>query len=301
MTLLTPRSTARTLPLLTALLAGAAIAVGCGSDPEGHSIFEGAGGQSQGGTGGSTGSTNPTTGAGAGAGAGAASSSASGSSSSGGVQQATFTVQLEASSIPIDLATSIDVNVAVQPNGYKGNVTLKVGSFGPGVTAVLKSTNVTLDGATTANTTLTITTTSAAPPGDTPFTVSAIVAAGTRTADATLTVESAITITIPAGVDGMAGTLANPYKMAFGPYPTNITAPAGISGLNPVTVRFYNADNKAHQIHAGQNAQGFIHDPAPIAPNSMDPVVRNVNAKGTYDYYLHDEGSAITVGRIVIQ
>src|SRR5262245_33315675 len=100
------RSTPRMLKLFTCLLAGAAILVGCGSDPAGHSIFEGSGG--------STGSGNPTsgvgTGTGTGTGPGATASSGSGSSSSGGVQQATFTVQLEATMIPIDLATSIDVN-----------------------------------------------------------------------------------------------------------------------------------------------------------------------------------------------
>jgi len=39
----------------------------------------------------------------------------------------------------------------------------------------------------------------------------------------------------------------------------------------------------------------------PIPPNSMSSNVREVNSAGTYNYYLHDEGAAETVGQIVIQ
>ena len=48
-------------------------------------------------------------------------------------------------------------------------------------------------------------------------------------------------------------------------------------------------------------AQGFPHDVMPIPPNSMSSNVREVNSAGTYNYYLHDEGAAETVGQIVIQ
>lgn len=308
MTSLKPRSLVRPLPILAALLTGAVITLGCSSETPGQSPFgDSGGGGTDPGAGGSTGSSNPTTGSGSGSGAGAGSGAGSGagatSSSSGGVQQASFTVALQAAAIDIDLDTSLDVNVTVKPNGYKGAVTLDVTGLGAGVTGKLGTTTLNLDGATNATTKLTLTSGISTAPGDMPFTVSAsaMVANGTKTTNGTLTVHSAITITIPQGVDGMEGTQASPNTQAFGPYPMKITAPANLSAASPVTVRFYNADGKSHQIHAGANAQGFPHDPAPIAPNSMDGLVRNVNAKGTYDYYLHDEGSPLNVGRIIIQ
>jgi hypothetical protein len=309
MMLLNLRTSARSFKLLATLVASAAIAVGCGSDPTGHSIFDtggagGAGGGSQGpgGLGGSSGNGNPTSGTGKTA-ASSGTTSGSGTSTSGsGIQQANFTVALESAALDIDLAATISVNVTVKPNGYVGPVNLQVTDLGPDVvTAKLASPSVTLDGATNAVVKLTLTTLASTPPQAVKFTVSAIVANGTKTADGALTVHSAITFTIPAGVDGMEGTQGNPNTKAFGSYPAQLVAPANLSGANPVTVRFFNADNKAHQIHAGNNAQGFPHDPAPIGPNSMDNLVRSVNAKGTYDFYLHDEGSPLNVGRIVIQ
>lgn len=109
-----------------------------------------------------------------------------------------------------------------------------------------------------------------------------------------------ITITIPAGVDGVQGTAQQPNTTAFGPYPLTISAPA-VSQQNPVTVRFFNADIKAHEIHASLPNDGFGHDLTPFAPMTMDPMVREVTAPGTYDFYLHDEGGPFNVGRLVIQ
>jgi hypothetical protein len=127
------------------------------------------------------------------------------------------------------------------------------------------------------------------------------VATGAKTATAKLTVKPAITIVIPKGVYQLGGTKDNPYKMAFGDYPMNVIAAPGISGQNPLTVRFYNDDDVPHEIHAANQSQGFPHDPGSIAPHSMDSLVRKVNAKGLYDYYLHDQNAPATIGRLAVQ
>ena len=148
---------------------------------------------------------------------------------------------------------------------------------------------------------LTLTTMSSTPPGNLVFSVSAAVPEGVNTVSATLTVKPAITIVIPKGVYGLGGTKDNPYKMAFGDYPMNVIAAKDLSDQHPLTVRFFNDDDMAHEIHAGNPTQGFAHDPGPIAAHSMDSLVRKVNAKGLYDFYLHDQNAAATIGRIAVQ
>lgn len=298
---------ARFAKLLATFVAGAVLTVGCGSAPPGPSILDGDTGSSDssGGDGGSdqgsagtngtgAGTGTGTNGTGAGTGTGTAGTGA-GSSGTSMVQEATFVVTLAEPALDINLMDALEVDVSVAPNGYKGDVALAVTDPGGMVTAELVDKSVTLDGQTTVITKLKLSTASATPPGDVKFVVSAAVANGTKTADGSATVHSDITITIPAGVNGMSGT------GSFGDYPIKITAPANISDQNPVIVRFYNADTKNHQIHAGNNGQGFPHDPGPIAPNSMDGLVRSVNSGGTFDFYLHDQGSPINQGRIQIQ
>jgi hypothetical protein len=62
-----------------------------------------------------------------------------------------------------------------------------------------------------------------------------------------------------------------------------------------------NDDSVSHEIHADASGQGFGHDPGPFGGGTMDPYVRKVNTAGTYDFYLHDQGQAITIGRIEIK
>lgn len=215
---------------------------------------------------------------------------------------ATFTVALDDAMPAIDLASQVDLKVTVTPHGYTGNVNLTAtGLSNGGIASSFGMNMLTLDGSTNATTTLTLKTGSSTAPKALPFSVDVFAAAGTASAPATLTVHSAITIHIPANANSLGGTQANPYKTAFGPYPIPITAPAGISAQNPVTVRFFNDDGVAHEIHASQASEGFDHDPGSIAPHSMDTFVRQVNAKDTYDFYLHDQLQPITIGRIVIQ
>ena len=112
--------------------------------------------------------------------------------------------------------------------------------------------------------------------------------------------QSVITIHIPAGVNSNGGTITNPVTTAYGPYPIKIAAPAAIA-THPVVVYFMNDDSVAHEIHADNPDQGFGHDPGPFNAHTMDPYVRKVIAGGTFDFYLHDQNSPITVGLVEIQ
>ncbi|MFS8067930.1 MAG: hypothetical protein ACMG6S_16375, partial [Byssovorax sp.] len=196
----------------------------------------------------------------------------------------------------------VELMITVAPNGYVGPVTLTVNNLGNGgITGDFASNKVTLDGSTEVTVKLTLTTMSSTPPGEVAFSVSGKVATGARTASATLTVRPAITIIIPKNANQLAGTQADPYKMAFGDYPMNVIAAKDISAQKPLTVRFFNDDDVAHEIHAASNAQGFPHDPGPIPAHSMDSLVRKVNSKGLYDYYLHDQSAPKTIGRLAVQ
>ncbi len=266
-------------------------------------------GQDSGGEGGAGGSEESTTGEGGSTSSGDATTSASNgatsaSSSTGGVkpQKATFLVALDTSSPQIDLDDVLEMTVTISPEGYVGSVNMAINNLGNGgIAGEFSPKKVTLDGASDVKVKLTLTTMSSTPPGDLDFSVSGTVATGARTTSATLTVKPAITIVIPKGVLQLGGTKDNPFKMAFGDYPMNVIAAQDISAQHPLTVRFYNDDDVAHEIHAANQAQGFPHDPGPIAPNSMDNLVRKINAKGLYDYYLHDQNAAATVGRLAVQ
>jgi hypothetical protein len=210
-------------------------------------------------------------------------------------------VTVDKATLAADLATSTDVNVSVAPNGYTGTVTLSVTDLPADVKGTFANATLTLDGSTMATAKLTLATATSTAPGNLALNVVATAPEGAHQAAIAMTVNSAITITIPKGVIGLGGTQTNPVKTAFGSYPITITAPQGISGTTPVTVRFYNADTSSHEIHASAPGAGFAHDPGSISPQSMDNLVRHVNTKGTYDFYLHDQGGPATVGRVVVQ
>jgi hypothetical protein len=197
--------------------------------------------------------------------------------------------------------SSNTVQVSVAPNGYSGTADLSLASMPTGVTGTFDHAQLALDGRTTATATLTLKTADSAPPGDTNIEVDATAAGTTAKTTIAFTVQSVITVHIPMGVDNMGGSITNPVTTAYGPYPIKITAPPGISPQNTVTVYFMNDDSVSHEIHASDDQLGFGHDPGPIPPMSMDSYVRNVNATGPYNFYLHDQGAPITVGLIEIQ
>ena len=249
-----------------------------------------------GGEGGSTGAGGETTSSGT----TAASTTAS---SGGGVsQQATYTISFDTSAPAVDLDDAVEMMITLSPNGYVGSVSLTINNLGNGgIEGEFSSSKVTLDGSTAVEVKLTLTTMSSTPPGELDFSVSAKAATGVKTANATLDVRPAITIVIPKNANGFGGTQNDPYKMAFGDYPMNVIAAKDISAQKPLTVRFFNDDDVPHEIHAANQSQGFPHDPGPIAAHSMDNLVRKVNSKGLYDFYLHDQNAPKTIGRLAVQ
>jgi hypothetical protein len=257
----------------------------------------GASGSSSGGTASSGGGAASSSGSSGGAG-----QTSSGSSGGGSTSQPTnLAVTAGMASVQMQLLDDYTLPVLIAPNGYSGPVTLGTGNLPSGVTATFDSATAMLDGSTTVRAMLTLKTATSVPPGTASFVVTVGAGGATKSASVSLDVQSVITLHIPAGVDNMGGTVTNPITTAFGPYPIKITAPQGLSSNNPVTVYFQNDDSVSHEIHADAAAQGFGHDPGPFGAGKMDPYVRKVNTAGTYDFYLHDQGAPITIGRLIVQ
>ena len=315
-----------TLPIL-ALSAGLPLLWGCGGGTDlpttssyhrstgssGSSSSGGSNGDTGSSTGGSTSSSSGATGSSTssssgGSSSGATTSSGGGTSSSGASSNGSepppttpLGVTLDQMTLSVQLMATATVTVSVAPNGYSGTVDLAAGTLPTGITAAFDKPTLTLDGATTATATLTLTTATSAPPGSVPLAVNATAGGMTQSTAVSVTVESTITLHIPAGVNNTGATVSNPNTTAYGPYPITIVAPPGISASNPVTVYFQNDDTVSHEIHADDQGQGFGHDPGPFGAGKMDPYVRQVNTAGTYDFYLHDQGAPITPGRVFIQ
>jgi hypothetical protein len=227
------------------------------------------------------------------------SGSSSGSTPSGNTPD--LGVSVDQTSLQMQLLASSTVHVSIAPNGYFGSVTLGAGTLPAGVTATFSPASLTLDGSTAGTATLTVATVDSTPPGMVSLDVQATADGTTAHASVSVAVQSIITIHIPAGVDNLGGTVEDPVTDAYGPYPFKIVAPANLSQSTPVTVYFMNDDSISHEIHADNPDQGFGHDPGPFPAMSMDPYVRQVNAVGSYDFYLHDQGAPITIGLVEIQ
>jgi hypothetical protein len=237
-------------------------------------------------------------------GASSSSSGSSGASSSSGssMPAVMLNVSVDQGTISSQLMASSTVHVSVAPNGYSGSATLSVASLPTGVTGTFDNATVSLDGSASATATLTLKTADSATPGPANVEVDATAGGMTFKTTIALTVESAITVHIPVGVNNMGGTTSNPVTTAYGPYPIKIAEPVGgISSSNTVDVYFFNDDSVSHEIHASDDQEGFAHDPGSIAPMSQDKLVRHVNTAGSYNFYLHDQGAPITVGLITIQ
>jgi hypothetical protein len=250
-------------------------------------------------------SSSTGTGSGTGSGVGGASSTGSGSATSGtsgngvttggSVEEATFAVSLSESDLSMDLDDTVEIAVEITSTGDVGTVTFDAIGLPSGVAANFSPPSVTLGSAGSDAVVLTLTSLSSASVGDAGFTVVASSADQDETAGASVTVEPVLTIVIPSGVAALGGSIDNPYLDAYGPYPITVTA------APPVTVYVYNADQTSHEIHSDAGEMGFPHGNGPIAPQSMDPVVRQLQVNGTYNFYLHDQGGPATPGRIVMQ
>lgn len=313
------------LPRLLALVPVAILALACGDGsnlPSGRWQGTGAGqgsssgsgggvaqGSSGGGSGGgvtssSSGGPGSSSGSSSGGSSSGASSSSSGSSSGSGGAPASppnLGVTLDSTSLQMQLLAQAPVHVSIAPNGYSGSVALALGSPPAGVTGTFSPSTVTLDGSSAGTSTLTLSTVDSTPPGTVMLDVQATADGTTAHASVSLEVQSVITIHIPSGVNDLGGTVEAPVTNAYGPYPFKIVAPQNLSTSNTVTVYFMNDDDVSHEIHADNPDQGFGHDPGPFGAHSMDPYVRQVNAVGSYDFYLHDQGAPITIGLVEVQ
>ena len=250
--------------------------------------------------GGSSGTTS--TGGGGGGGTGGSGSDAGSSGGGGGdaagnpQPQGAFDVQLSDAAPSVELRASADVMVTVAPTNFTGTVTLSTTGLPADVTAAFDHPSLSVGGGAGATAKLTLTTLSSTQIAAVPFTVVATSGSEVKNASVTLTVQPVLTITIPVNADANQGTTSNPRKDAFGSYPITISAPPSF----PVTINILNGDSTPHEIHAGDPLAGFPHGSGPIAPGKLD-TPRNVTQSGTYNFYLHDQNAATTVGRIVIQ
>ncbi|HEY1960056.1 MAG TPA: hypothetical protein VGH28_30815 [Polyangiaceae bacterium] len=225
----------------------------------------------------------------------------------GGSQTQSFQVMTDKTSYDVELRAKVQVQVTIAPQGFTGTVNLAVSGLSTGVTGAFSPTSVSVSGTTGATSMLTLTTLESVIPAATPFTVTATSGSTTATAAPSLNVMPQITIQIPNNVEAMAGTGGTPSTDAFGNYPITINAPANFGTNNPIVVKFLNLDSAPHCIHASNPTQGFPHDTdpngvcsTPMQKNQMDSTAHNVNTKGSYLFYLHDEGDT-TDGMIKIQ
>lgn len=253
------------------------------------------------------GGSDTTNGSGAAGGGGSGSASTSGSGASSGtesgsggapVQPASFAIT--AAPAELELRSTQTVNVSVAPNGYVGDVALSIGAAPTDVQAQLGASTVALDGSTTETVSLTLTTLSSTQTGAFVVTVVGTAPEGTKSGDGVVQILPVITITIPLDLESFEQTPGNPNTTAFGDFPTTIKALPNMSGENPITVKFFNADTVGHEIHADDPGAGFGHGNQSIPPNSFDPVVRMINQPGEYLYYPHDLGLGI-IGQINIE
>jgi len=284
------------------LSACAALAVACGDASNitsNHWAGVGNGGDNNngsaddGGTGGSTGSDASTT--------------ADVSLPEGGSQTTSFQVMTDKTSYSVELRNTVVVQVTIAPQGFTGTVNLAVSGLSTGVTGAFNPTSVSVSGNTGATSMLTITTLESVLPATTPFTVTATSGSATANAAPSLVVMPQITIQIPTNVGAMAGTSGNPSTNAFGNYPIVLTAPANFGTNAPIVVKFLNNDSSPHCIHASNATQGFPHDAVTngvcntlMQKGQYDQTAHNVNTKGSYLFYLHDQGD-LTDGMVKIQ
>ena len=225
----------------------------------------------------------------------------------GGGQTQSFQVMTDKTSYDVELRAKTTVQVTIAPQGFTGTVNLAVSGLATGVTGAFNPTSVNVSGTTGATSTLTLTTLESVVPGATPFTVTATSGSSTATSAPSLNVLSQITIQIPTNVQALAGSGGTPSTDAFGNYPIVINAAANFGTANPVVVKFENLDSAPHCIHASAATQGFPHDPtnngvcaSPMQQNQFDSQAHNINTKGSYLFYLHDEGNT-TDGMIKVQ
>lgn len=227
--------------------------------------------------------------------------------SEGGSQTQAFQIMTDKTTYNVELRSTVVVQVTIAPQNFTGTVNLAVSGLSTGVTGSFNPTSVSVSGTTGATSMLTLTTLESVLPAATPFTVTATSGSNTATSAPSLNVMPQITIQIPTNVAALAGTTTTPSTNAFGNYPIVINAPTNFGTNNPIVVKFLNNDSAPHCIHASNATQGFPHDAVTngvcntlMQKGQYDQTAHNINAKGSYLFYLHDEGNT-TDGMIKVQ
>jgi hypothetical protein len=224
-----------------------------------------------------------------------------------GPQTQEFQLATDKTSYSVELRSTVTVQVTVTPQGFAGTVNLAVTGLPTDASGAFSPASLALGGTAAMTSTLTITTLSTVLPATTPFMVTATAGSATSTSIPMLDVMPQITIQIPNNVESLAGTTSMPSTNAFGDYPIVINAPSDFGTANTINVKFLNLDATPHCIHATNPSQGFPHDATTngvcnpyMDQNQYDTTAHNVNTKGSYLFYLHDEGDT-TQGMVKIQ
>jgi hypothetical protein len=215
-----------------------------------------------------------------------------------GAGKVDITLDNAAPTLELMAESKLTVNVAPK-EGFTGKVDLTVTGAPAGMTATFDKASLELTTA-SASAMLTVKTSSAVTPGAVTLTVTATSASGPRTTPVNVTVSPTLTLSIPPNAGALTGMAAS---TAFAPAPINLKL-----GGKKIAVKIKNNDSMGHIIHAG-NTGGFNHGNrnAPIAPGAFEGTVegngqpREVNAAGTYSFYLHDKSPANASGSIVAQ
>ncbi len=260
--------------------------------PAGNNATSSGGSSSGGSTSGGSSSGGSTSG-GSSSGGSSSGGSSSGASGSSGTAAPAITVTLGSVALKGDLMTDQQTVVTVAPsNGFTGTVTLAVSTV-TGITTKLDKTTLDITGAAAASAMLTATSSKV---GDVPFTITATATAlAPVTTNVTFSATSNLTLYIPADAESNKGTQGAPYNTAFGP-----AAGVVVHGT-PIKLTIVNKDGTGHIIH-GDGKNGFAHGDTnnPLGLNAPDKV-RTLTAAASYSWYLHDQGSALVTGKLVIQ
>jgi hypothetical protein len=208
-----------------------------------------------------------------------------------------ITLDNAAPTLELMAESKLTVNVAPR-EGFTGKVDLTVTGAPAGLAATFDKTSLELTTA-SASAMLTVKTSSGVTPGAVTLTVTATSASGARATPVNVTVSPTLTLSIPPNAGALTGMAAN---TAFAPAPIDLKL-----GGKKIAVKIKNNDSMGHIIHAG-NTGGFNHGNrnAPIAPGAFEGNVENgqareVNAAGTYSFYLHDKSRDNANGSIVAQ
>ncbi len=212
-------------------------------------------------------------------------------------------ITLDNAAPPVELGAEVKVMVNIAPKeGLTGKVDLSVTGMPAGVTATFDKTSVDIVGTASSSAILTIKTSTDTVPATAGLTITAKPASGDmKTSPVNVNVQPTLTLKIPVNAGALTGMAAN---TAFAPADVKVKL-----GGKKIAVKVRNDDSATHIIHSG-NTGGFNHGNtgATIAANGGfegnvqgTNAPREINAAGTYGFYLHDRTPTNANGRIIAE